>query len=129
MNRDCQGHHTMDTDSQPNIYQVAGVDDLERGFNRQAEMRNHDGHFQAIFRYEKFQLEAERQTTEPAALANLVSQLQERGYTQLRTRLHFRGNHYLGNQEIWNEHEDLKSRNLFYQLKKFMARWWTLTRH
>lgn len=119
----------MDTGSQPNIYQVAGVDDLNRGFNRQAEMRNHDGHFQAIFRYEKFRLEAEIHTTELAALANLVSQLQERGYTQLRTRLHFRGNHYLGNQEIWNEHEDLEPRNLFHRLKKFMTRWWPHARH
>lgn len=114
----------MKSDSQPNIYQVAGVDNLDRGFSRQADMRQHDGYFQAIFRYEKFLLEAERQSTEPAAIANLVTQLHERGYTQLRTRLHFRGEQYLGNQEIWDEHKDPESRNLFHQVIACMAQWW-----
>ncbi len=114
----------MESDSQPNIYQVAGVDDLDRGFNRQAEMRYHDGHFQAIFRYEKFLLEAETRVTEPAALANLITQLHDRGYTQLRTRLHFRGTQYLGNQEIWVEHTDPETPSPLQQWMESMQRFW-----
>ena len=106
------------------MYQVAGVDDLDRGFSRQAEIRYDDGHFQAIFRYEKFRLEPETQLTEQAALANLITKLQERGYTQLRTRLHFRGEQYLGNQEIWEEHEDPESPVIFHQVMEFVKRWW-----
>ena len=112
----------------PNKYQLAGVDDQDRGFNRQAEMQNRDGQFQAIFRYEKFLLEAEIHATEPAALASLIKQLHNRGYTQLRTRLHFRGKEYLGNQEIWDEHQDPETRSLFQQMMECIRGIWHRTR-
>lgn len=107
-----------------NKYQIAGLDDQARGFNRHAEMQNCDGQFQAVFRYEKFLLKGDAQTTEEAALTTLVTQLHERGYTQLRTRLHFRGEQYLGNQELWDEHDDPESRNPFHSMIQFVQRWW-----
>jgi len=99
-------------DSPTNIYQIAGIDDLGRGFNRQVEMKISNGTFQAVFRYERFLLATKPQVTEPAAIAMLVTQLQDRGYTQLRSRLQFRGETYLANQELWKEHPDLESRGL-----------------
>ena len=93
-------------ESSTNTYQLAGIDDLGRGFNRQVEMKVLDGTFQAVFRYERFLVETEPQSTEQAAVAMLISQLQERGYTQLRSRLQFRGEAYLGNQELWVDHPD-----------------------
>ena len=89
-----------------NIYQIAGIDDLGRGFNRQIEMKVSNGTFQAVFRYERFLLATEPQATEQAAVARLINQLQDRGYTQLRSRLQFRDKSYLGNQELWEEHLD-----------------------
>jgi hypothetical protein len=114
----------MTSDSQPNKYQLAGVDDLDRGFNRQAEIRILDGQFHAIFQYEKFLLKAVPQPTEEAALTILIQQLQERGYTELRTRLQFRGEEYLGNQEIWEEHRDPQSGNLFRRMMEFLRQFW-----
>jgi hypothetical protein len=99
-------------DSPTNIYQIAGLDDLGRGFNRQVEMKVSSGTFQAIFRYERFLLETEPDVSEPAAINRLITQLQDRGYTQMRSRLQFRGETYLGNQELWEEHPDPESRGL-----------------
>ncbi len=93
-------------DSQTNTYQIAGLDELGRGFNRQADMKVLNGTFQAVFRYERFLVETEPHGTESAALGGLIHQLQARGYTQLRSRLQFRGETYLGNQELWEEHHD-----------------------
>ena len=103
-------------DSPTNTYQIAGLDDLSRGFNRQVEMKISNGTFQAVFRYERFLLETEPQVTEPAAIAKLITQLQDQGYTQLRSRLQFRDKSYLGNQELWEEHPDPETRGIFARL-------------
>ena len=103
-------------DSPTNTYQIAGLDDLGRGFNRQVEMKISNETFQAVFRYERFLLETEPQVTEPAAIAMLITQLQDRGYTQLRSRLQFQGEAYLGNQELWEEHQDPETRGILARL-------------
>ena len=103
-------------DSPTNTYQIAGLDDRSRGFNRQVEIKTSNGTFQAVFRYESFLLETERHVTEQAAMATLITQLQERSYTQLRTRLQFRGEAYLGNQELWKEHLDPKPQGILARL-------------
>lgn len=103
-------------DSPTNTYQIAGLDDLGRGFNRQIEMKISNGTFQAVFRYERFLVETEPQATEQAAIAMLITQLQDRGYTQLRSRLQFRGETYLGNQELWEEHQDPEPKGIMARL-------------
>ena len=103
-------------DSPTNTYQISGLDDLSRGFNRQVEVKASNGTFQAVFRYERFLLETEPQSTEKAAVALLITQLHDRGYTQLRSRLQFRGEAYLGNQELWDEHPDPKSEGIMARL-------------
>jgi len=107
-----------------NTYEIAGLDDLERGFNRQVEMNHLEGHYQANFRYEKLLLSANSQVTEAEALLNLIAQLHKKGYTQLRSRLHFRGDTYLGNQELWEEHPEPESENPFKQLARWIRGWW-----
>ena len=127
------GLQTIDTinemSPQPstNKYQIAGLDDLERGFNRQVEIKILDEHYQAIFRYEKLLMTTDLHETESAALLNLIHQLHQKGYTQLRSRIHFRGELYLGNQEIWDEHPDPErtgklSRFLHVILNKFRGK-------
>ena len=56
-----------------NTYQIAGLDDLERGFNRQVEVNYLEGQYQANFRYEKLLLSTDPQVTEAEALLNLVA--------------------------------------------------------
>jgi len=46
----------------------------------------------------------------------LITQLQDRGYTQLRSRLQFRGEAYLGNQELWEERPDPELKGIFARL-------------
>jgi hypothetical protein len=107
-----------------NTYQIAGLDDLERGFNRQIEVHYIEDHYQANFRYEKLFMSADLQVTEAEALLNLVAQLHKKGYTQLRSRLHFRGDTYLGTQELWTEHPDPESENPFKPLVGWIREWW-----
>lgn len=90
----------------PNKYQLSGFDDRERGFTREVELHQLEGQFYALFRYETLHITTDRHDTERTALLNLIQQLQNNGYTLLRSRLHFRGEQYLGNQEIWEEHQD-----------------------
>lgn len=113
-------------ESTTNTYQIAGLDDLGRGFNRQVEIKVLSGTFRAIFRYERFLLETEPQITEQAAVTMLIDQLQNRGYTQLRSRIQFQGKAYLGNQEPWEEHHDPETKGrlsrLFHALRTTFRR-------
>ncbi len=110
----------------PSTYQLAGLDDLGRGFNRQVNMTAMQGTFQAIFRYEMLLLETEPHVTEHAALASLITRLQAQGYTQLRSRLQFRDAAYLGNQEIWEDHQDAVTAGILTKLRHALH---TLFRH
>ena len=87
-------------------YQLAGVDDRERGFNRTVELHRDDNMYRATFHYEKVQVRGEPAETGAAALDNLVSALHAKGYSQMRSRLSFRGKDYLGSQEPWIEYSD-----------------------
>ena len=87
-------------------YQLAGVDDRERGFNRTVELDWNDNTCLVTFRYEKVHLRGEAADTTAAALANLVHSLHAKGYSQMRSRLSFRGEEYLGSQEPWIEYPD-----------------------
>jgi hypothetical protein len=87
-------------------YQVAGLDDRERGFNRMTDLEQSDGSYQATFRYETTMICTDPCPTIPEALEQLIRLLHERGYRQLRSRLSFRVQTYLGSQELWTEHPD-----------------------
>jgi hypothetical protein len=89
-----------------NVYHIAGLDDRERGFNRQAQVIAQGAAYQARLRYEALQIEVESVDTEERALQRLIHVLQERGYSQLRTQRIFHGEQYLGNQELWVEYPD-----------------------
>ncbi len=89
-----------------NVYHIAGIDNRERGFNRQAQVTIQRSACQARLRYEALQIEVESMDTEKGALERLIAVLQERGYTQLRTQRIFEGEQYLGNQELWVDYPD-----------------------
>ena len=87
-------------------HQVAGLDDRERGFSRLAEIEQRGDGFWAVFLYETVMVQSDRHATSASALSQLIELLQERGYRQLRSRLNFRGDEYLGSQEAWIEYVD-----------------------
>jgi hypothetical protein len=87
-------------------HQVAGLDDKERGFNRQIDVERIDGGYRAILRYEQTLMETAACDTAVRSVEALVRMLRDRGYTQLRSRLNFKGAAYLGTQEPWIEYPD-----------------------
>ncbi len=89
-----------------NVYHIAGLDDRDRGFNRQAQVIGQGEVYRASLRYEALQINVDVVPTEEEALQRLIQVLQDRGYTQLRTQRIFQGEQYLGNQELWVEYPD-----------------------
>ena len=87
-------------------HQVAGLDEKERGFNRQIDVERIDGGYRAILRYEQTLVETAACDTSVQTIDELVRLLRERGYTQLRSRLNFKGAAYLGTREPWIEYPD-----------------------
>jgi hypothetical protein len=87
-------------------YQIAGLDERERGFNRLAELKRIEGRYRAFWQYERAVVTTAAYERASDALDELIRLLQARGYTQLRTRVCFRGESYLGTQEMWVEHDD-----------------------
>lgn len=92
-----------------NIYQLSGIDNKDRGFTRQVQVFSNQGFFHAVLRYEETKLAEKSCVDEDGALREIIQRLQSHGYTQLRSRLIFRGTHYLGSQEIWVDYPDMES--------------------
>jgi hypothetical protein len=87
-------------------HQVAGLDEKERGFNRQIDVEQIDDGYRVIMRYEQTLVETGACETAVHAVDELVRVLRDRGYTQLRSRLNFKGAAYLGTLEPWIEYPD-----------------------
>jgi hypothetical protein len=87
-------------------YQVAGLDERERGFSRLVDMERVGDTYRAVLRYETTIVETPGCATPEAALNELIGQLRARGYSQLKSRLDFRGDVYLGSREPWAEYPD-----------------------
>ena len=88
------------------VHQIAGLDERERGFNRQVQILSDHGKFQARLRYERLHIDVEPMSSEKESLEHLVRILHERGYRQLRTQQIFLGDQYLGSQELWVDYDD-----------------------
>jgi hypothetical protein len=87
-------------------HQLAGLDDMERGFSRPVELERMQECYRAILRYETVRVATEPCPTQDAALLSLIQTLQAQGYRQLRTQISFRNGVYLGTQELWIEYPD-----------------------
>lgn len=92
--------------SAPDKYQVAGLDDRERGFSRPIELERGDQGCRASLRYERLLLSTEILPSHDEALQALIHTLQTQGFRQLKTQLTFRSGVYLGSQELWVEYPD-----------------------
>jgi len=87
-------------------HQLAGMDERERGFNRLVEIAPIERHCRASLRYETTVVVTGPCDTPAAALDHLIGLLHDRGYTQLRSRLSFQGNVYLGSRQEWIDYPD-----------------------
>ncbi len=91
------------------VHQLSGLDDRERGFNRQVQIISIEEQFQVRLRYEKLRVELDPVSTEAEALEQLARHLHGRGFRQLRTQQIFVEGRYLGSQERWVEYADPES--------------------
>lgn len=91
------------------IHQLSGLDDRERGFNRQVRIFSTEDQFQARLRYEQLRVDSDPVSTETEALGQMVRLLHGRGFRQLRTQRIFVEDRYLGSQELWVEYADPES--------------------
>ncbi len=87
-------------------HQLAGLDNLERGFSRPVEFVREGEGYRAILRYETLRAMTEAHPTQHEALTILIQTLQSQGYRQLKTQMSFRDGVYLGSQELWVEYPD-----------------------
>ena len=85
---------------------LAGLDERARGFTRMVSVEPQAEAFRASLQYEAHVVVSADADSPSVALADLARRLQERGYTQLRSRLTFAGGTYLGSQEQWVEYAD-----------------------
>lgn len=104
-------------------HQLAGLDNLERGFSRPVEFEP-DGHgYRAILRYERLSITTETHQTQDLALQTLICTLQAQGFHQLRTQKSFRCGIYLGSQEQWIEYPDRNQEPVSHGLFSWFANW------
>lgn len=92
--------------SLPDRYQLAGIDDRQRGFSRPVEFERDNERYRALLRYESIRVMTEPSPTQDVALLVLIQTLHAQGYRQIKTQMNFRSGAYLGSQEPWIEYPD-----------------------
>lgn len=83
------------------IHQIEGFDPRKRMFNRNLFVYKKDKQYAAQFTYENLHLESTHFSTPFEAVQELVRSVQSQNFTQLRTRLNFKGKKYLTELEPW----------------------------
>ena len=87
-------------------HQLEGVDPSDRYFNRAVSVKRVDRGYSAYLMYEDLELESTVHPTASEAIKDIVSQLHDLGFTQIRTRLNFKGQKYLAEKETWIDYAD-----------------------
>jgi hypothetical protein len=87
-------------------HQLAGIDERERGFNRMIDIASSPEGCRAGLRYEAVVVVTDPCAGAAEALERLIGELHRRGYRQLKSRLSFQGETYLGSRLEWIEYPD-----------------------
>ena len=86
-------------------HQLEGNDPSTRSFNRTVVIARTSKRYVASTIYEDLKVQGDPHSTIAAAVADLVHRLQGFGFTNMRTRLNFRGKRYLAEKEPWVDHQ------------------------
>ena len=89
------------------IHQVEGFDPNRRMFNRNAEIIRSGKGYYAAMNYEGQQVQGVIFNTIEKAMQDLISNLQAKGFSKLRSRVNFKGQRYLAEREPWIDYPDL----------------------
>lgn len=87
-------------------YQLEGIDEEGRYFNRNLILTGTGGVFSAFFNYEGLKIEANSHPTHDEVLKELVSKLKKKGVKKIRTRLNYIGERYLTEGRPWIDFPD-----------------------
>ncbi len=85
-------------------HQLEGNDPSTRSFSRTVVIARMAKRYVASTIYEDLKVNSEPHSTVSAAIENLVNQLRKFGFTNMRTRLNFRGKRYFAEKEPWVDH-------------------------
>jgi len=88
------------------IHQVEGFDPGHRSFNRNAEVIRSGKGYYAAMNYEGQQVQGMVFNTIEKAMLDLISNLQAKSFTRLRSRVNFKGQRYLAEREPWVDYAD-----------------------
>ena len=88
-------------------HQLEGNDPSARSFNRTVVIARAAKRYVASTIYEDLKVQSDPHSTVAAAIEDLVGQLHGFGFTSMRTRLNFRGKHYLAEKEPWVNHQPM----------------------
>ncbi|HIN33848.1 MAG TPA: hypothetical protein EYN18_03435 [Nitrospirales bacterium] len=88
-------------------HQLEGNDPSTRSFNRTVVIARTAKRYVASTIYEDLKVQSDPHSTVAAAIADLVHQLHGFGFTNMRTRLNFRGKRYLAEKEPWVDHQPM----------------------
>lgn len=88
-------------------HQVEGHDPSARYFNRSIQVLKNAQAYQAKVMYEALTVTGFSCPTIGGAVKGVVEELQELGFTRLRTRPNFKGKRYLAEKETWVDYPDL----------------------
>ncbi len=87
-------------------HQLEGLDNRKRVFNRHVDLRRSEKRYVSTFHYEGQSFSSKPQPTIKEALADLIQRLHQSGFSQLRSRINFRGKRYLAEREPWTSYND-----------------------
>lgn len=90
-------------------HQIEGQDERRRVFNRLVDISRLEKGYTAIFHYEGLTFETETARTIEETLRSLISKLRPAGFSNLRSRLNFRGQRYLSEREPWVNYPEAAS--------------------
>ena len=82
-------------------HQLEGTDPSARYFNRAVSIKRVERGYSGYLMYEDLEIESGVHPTVIGAIKDLVKQMQDLGFTEIRTRLNFKGQKYLAEKETW----------------------------
>lgn len=85
-------------------HQLEGMDPSDRYFNRMISVKRVDRGYSAKVMYEALERESGVHPTVSEAINEIVGMFRDLGFTEMRTRLNFKGQKYLAEKESWVEY-------------------------
>ena len=87
-------------------HQLEAADPSDRSFNRLMPVKRVDRGYSTTIMYEALIVESDIHRTVQDAITDVVTKLQEHGFTKIRSRVNFKGQRYLAEKESWIDYPD-----------------------